>query len=229
MTAVDSSVGLALVELDAVGCTYGGGPRAVVALHDATARLQAGARVAVVGPSGSGKSTLLHLTAGLLPPTSGQLTWPGLGAHPAGRPGHVGVVFQGPSLLPPLDVIENVTLPLLLQGIDEQKAVARARSALVTLDLDGLRHALPEELSSGQSQRVSVARVLASSPRLICADEPTGQLDRANGDHVVDVLMAAAAELGAAIILATHDPRIADRFDQLWQVDDGRLRTGAPA
>lgn len=214
-----------LVELEGVGCTYGEGARAVVAVYAATARVRAGERIAVTGTSGSGKSTLLHLMAGLLSPTSGRLTWPGFGGSPAQRPGLVGTVFQGPSLLPPLDVLENVALPLLLQGGDERAAI-RAAAALATLDLTALQHALPEELSGGQSQRVAVARVLASRPSLICADEPTGQLDRAAGDHVVDVLLAAAVELGAAVVVATHDPRVAERMDAWWYVDDGRLLTG---
>ncbi len=215
-----------LVDLEGVGCTFGKGARAVVAVHCATARVRAGERIAVTGPSGSGKSTLLHLMAGLLAPTSGRLTWPALGRNPAQRPGLVGTVFQGPSLLPPLDVLENVALPLLLQGRDETSASRDAAAALASLDLTGLQHALPQELSGGQSQRVAVARVLASRPSLICADEPTGQLDRAAGDHVIDVLLATAAELGAAVVVATHDPRTAERMTAQWHVDDGRLQIG---
>ncbi|MGI8613524.1 MAG: ABC transporter ATP-binding protein [Nocardioidaceae bacterium] len=226
---IDNQEDQPLVQLDAVGCTYGAGERAVVAVHDATARVLAGEHLAVIGPSGSGKSTLLHLMAGLLPPTSGEVTWPGLGGSPAGRPGLVGTVFQGPSLLPPLDVLENVALPLLLAGGDQQAANTDAERALAALGLTSLEHALPEELSGGQAQRVAVARVLATRPRLICADEPTGQLDRHNADHVVDVLLAAASELGAAIVVATHDPHISRRLEHSWQVDDGRVRTGALA
>lgn len=215
-----------LVELEGVGCTFGEGAHAVVAVHAATATVGAGARIAVTGPSGSGKSTLLHLMAGLISSTSGRLAWPGLGGNPAQRPGLVGTVFQGPSLLPPLDVLENVALPLLLQGRDERSASRAAAAALAVLDLTGLQLALPEELSGGQSQRVAVARVLASRPALICADEPTGQLDRVAGDHVIDVLLAAGAELGAAVVVATHDSRVAERMDDHWYVDDGRLQIG---
>ncbi len=216
-----------LVALDDVGCTYGDGAGAVVAVHGVSGRVWADQRLAVTGPSGSGKSTLLHLMAGLLEPTSGQVSWPGLGGRPTQRPGVVGTVFQGPSLLPPLDVVENVALPLLLQGVTADEANVSARAALKALNLEGLANALPDELSGGQAQRVAVARVLACRPRLICADEPTGQLDRANADHVIDVLLAAADELDAAVVVATHDTRIAARLTERWHVEDGSLGAGA--
>lgn len=180
-------------------------------------------RVALTGPSGSGKSTLLHLLAGLDTPTAGTLRWPGLGGAPAGRPGTVGVVFQGPSLIPALAVVENVTLPLLLAGIGEHDAVERACAALGRLAIGELAGTLPEELSGGQAQRVAVARVLASRPRLILADEPTGQLDQDTGHRVVSVLLETAEELGAALVMATHDARVARRLPHRWRMDDGRL------
>lgn len=217
----------ALVHLDDVWCTYGKGPRAVVAVHSASASVFPADKLAIVGASGSGKSTLLHLMAGLLLPTAGRVTWPGLQRAPTRRPGLVGTIFQGPSLLPALNVLENVELPLLLQGRDAASANQDAADALTTLGLDGFGSALPEELSGGQAQRVAVARVLALRPVLICADEPTGQLDRDNADHVVDVLLRAGDELGAAVVIATHDPRVSARLRNRWSVVDGDLRTGA--
>ena len=131
-----------------------------------------------MGPSGSGKSTLLHLMAGLDDPTVGTVSWPGIGPRSGLRPGPVTVIFQGPSLLAPLTVEENVALPLVLDGMGDAEAHRAARATLDVVDLLDLRDKLPEEISGGQAQRVAVARALAGAPRLILADEPTGQLDR---------------------------------------------------
>jgi putative ABC transport system ATP-binding protein len=211
------------VVCDNLARTYGAGPTAVVAVYGVTCTVSAGSHIAVTGPSGSGKSTLLHLMAGLDTPTSGTVTWPALDGHPHGHPGRVGVIFQGPSLLPALDVTENVALPLLLADVDEADAAHRASSALHRLGIDELADKLPEQLSGGQAQRVAVARVLASRPRLMLADEPTGQLDHVAAHQVIDVLLQASAELGAALIVSTHDPAIAARLDVPWTMRDGRL------
>ena len=139
------------------------------------------------------------------------------------RPGPIGVVFQAPSLLPPLTVLENVALPLLLKGSDARTATDRAHEALVILELDNLANKLPEELSGGQSQRVAVARVLAGEPALVLADEPTGQLDHDTSSHVIDVLLAASDASGAALVINTHDAAVSDRFAIRWTMRDGRL------
>ena len=216
-----------LVACDRAGRTYGRGPTAVVAVHDATCTVTMGNQIAMMGQSGSGKSTLLHLFAGLDAPTSGHVTWPGIGNRDALRPGPVGMIFQAPSLLAPLDVTENVALPLLLLGLDEAIARQRALDALEVLELRALANKLPEELSGGQSQRVAIARVLASRPRLILADEPTGQLDHGTGDQVIGALLEAAFESGAALLVSTHDPSVAARFAIRWTMRDGRLTTNA--
>ncbi len=216
-----------LVRCTGVGRTFRRGRAQVRAVRDVDCVVTAGMRVALVGPSGSGKSTLLHLLAGLDRPTVGVVERPGLGGSPTGRPGSVGVVFQGPSLVPALDVIENVALPLVLAGVDEPDAVERAAAALDRLELGGLAGALPEALSGGQAQRVAVARVLAGRPVLVLADEPTGQLDRENADHVVEVLVAAVDELGAALVVSTHDEAVAARLDTRWEMADGMLRQAA--
>lgn len=209
--------------------TYGTGPAATVALSGCTCAVLSGDRIAVTGPSGSGKSTLLHLLAGLDEPTAGTVEWPALGARSELRPRRVGVVFQDASLLPPLDVVENVALPLLLADIDEREATELAMEALERLGLAPLAAKLPEELSGGQAQRVAVARVLATAPRLILADEPTGQLDHVTGGEVVDALLAAADHTGATLVLTTHDLAVAERLPQQWRVHDGRLSTGSRA
>ncbi|MCW2991727.1 MAG: transporter ATP-binding protein [Solirubrobacterales bacterium] len=214
-----------LVRCAGASRVYGTGAEAAVALEPTDLEVAAGARVALVGPSGSGKSTLLHLMAGLDAPTRGSVEWPAIGDRAALRPGPVAVIFQGPSLLPPLTVEENVALPLILGGERHREAHRRARTSLALLGLDELADKLPEEISGGQAQRVAVARALTGAPRLILADEPTGQLDRANGAAVLDVLLAAADHSGAALVITTHDPTVADRLPNRWEMSGGRLHT----
>jgi ABC-type lipoprotein export system ATPase subunit len=214
---------LQLVRCTDLTRTYGSGAGEVRALRGVSCTLQPGMQVALTGPSGSGKSTLLHLLAGLDMPTSGTITWPGLDGSPEGRPGLIGMVFQGPSLLPPLDVTENIALPLLLAGSAETDARERAAAALHDVGLDELATRLPEELSGGQAQRIAVARALAVRPRVILADEPTGQLDSAHAAQVVGLLLDAATMLGAALVLSTHDLTIAERLPERWQMADGLM------
>jgi putative ABC transport system ATP-binding protein len=213
-----------LVRAEDVSRTYRQGGTAVPAVRAVSCAVGPADRIALTGRSGSGKSTLLHLLAGLDRPTGGTLAWPALDGHPAGRPGLIGVVFQGPSLLPALDAAENVALPLLLAGGDPAGSAARARAALAQAGLTELAGKLPEELSGGQAQRVAVARVLASTPRLILADEPTAQLDAAHRDEVVRLLLTAADALGAGLVIATHDTRVADQLPSRWVMDGGRIR-----
>jgi putative ABC transport system ATP-binding protein len=200
--------------------TYGEGERAVVAVHGATCEVRRGDRIALVGRSGSGKSTLLHVMAGLELPTSGSVDRLGTGAGTAST---VGVVFQGPSLIPALDVVENVALPLVLAGVSDPEARARATAALSAAGVADLGAVLPDELSGGQAQRVAVARVVAARPALILADEPTGRLDRTHGEQLVGLLLEVADEIDAALVVATHDPAIADRLATRWEMHDGRL------
>jgi ABC-type lipoprotein export system ATPase subunit len=218
-----SGAGEPLVAGEQVGRTYGSGATATVALQAVSFMVPEGARIAIMGPSGSGKSTLVHLMAGLDQPTVGSLSWPAIGSPEVLRPGPVAVIFQGPSLLPPLTVAENVALPLLLAGTDEDDAARLAAAALERLDLDTLSEKLPEEISGGQAQRVALARALAGSPRLILADEPTGQLDHVVGAAVTETLLEAADHAGAGLVVATHDPAIAERLEDRWQMHDGVL------
>ncbi|HEV2935332.1 MAG TPA: ATP-binding cassette domain-containing protein [Streptosporangiaceae bacterium] len=212
-----------LIRCTGLSRTYGSG--SVPAVREASCTLRAGMQVALTGPSGSGKSTLLHLMAGLDTPTSGTIAWPGLDGSPFARPGVVGLVFQGPSLLPPLDVTENIALPLLLAGYAETQARERAGAALHQVGLDELAARLPEELSGGQAQRVAVARALAARPNVILADEPTGQLDSAHAAQVAELLLTAVAQFGAALVLATHDLTLADRLPVRWEMAGGILVT----
>lgn len=218
----------ALVRCDGAARTFGTGRGATVALQPTSSEVFPGARIAVTGPSGSGKSTLLHLMAGLDEPTLGSVEWPAIGGRDDLRPGPVGTVFQGPSLLPPLTVAENVALPLLLAGRDERWAAVAARQALDRLGLAGLADKLPDEISGGQAQRVAVARALVGDPVLVVADEPTGQLDHPNASAVVDVLLETASHTGAALVVATHDPAVSDRLPERWEMRDGQLVVHEP-
>lgn len=214
----------ALVHCDRLTRSYGlAGPGAVVALQPTTCTVSPGARIALVGPSGSGKSTLLHLMAGLDAPTSGTISWPAIGSRSDLRPGPVAMVFQGPSLMPALTVLENVAFPLVLAGSTDRDARRRAAESLKTLDLGALADQLPEEISGGQAQRVAVCRALAGRPHLLLADEPTGQLDHRNGEAVIDVLLAAAEHTDAGLVVSTHDLTVADRLPERWTMHAGRL------
>jgi ABC-type lipoprotein export system ATPase subunit len=212
-----------LVECRGAGRTYGEGSAATVALEPCDCAVGPSDRIALMGPSGSGKSTLLHLMAGLDVPSRGEVVWPALGPRTALRPGPVAVVFQGPSLLPPLTVRENVALPLVLAGAQPDDASAEADRTLELLGLTDIRGKLPQEISGGQAQRAAVARALAGAPSLVIADEPTGQLDRNSGREVVEALMATAAASGAALVVATHDPGVAAKLEERWEIHSGRL------
>jgi predicted ABC-type transport system involved in lysophospholipase L1 biosynthesis ATPase subunit len=214
-----------VVRCRGAGRTYGRGPAATVALQPTDCDVRAGDRIALLGPSGSGKSSLLHLMAGLDYPTLGEVTWPAFGDAAALRPGPVALVLHGPSLLPPLTMLENVALPLILGGQRAGAARRRAHEALDRLGLGEAAEQLPEEVSGGQAQRVAVARALAAEARLVLADEPTGQLDRENADAVAGLLLAASQETGAALVVATHDPAVAGRLGETWTMQSGALRT----
>lgn len=214
-----------LVEAEEIGVTYFNGDQAVVALESATCAVNPGDRIALVGPSGSGKSTLLQLLGGLEAPSAGQIRWPSLGERSELRPMKVGFVFQMPSLLAPLSVIENVELPLLLTHASREEA---RNTAIEELDRIGLKHLankLPEELSGGQAQRVAFARAMTTRPPLILADEPTGQLDHPTAEHLFEALFDALKTSQSALVVATHDFRIAEKFETLWHMNKGRLET----
>lgn len=216
-----------LVRAASLGRAYGSGAARVIALRDATFTVAAGDTVSLAGPSGSGKSTLLHLIGGLDIPTSGAIDWPALGERPSLRPGPVAMSFQGPSLLPPLTVVENVALPMILAGADQLEASGAALDLLHVFEIDTLADKLPEELSGGQSQRVGLARAFSGSPRLVLADEPTGQQDTATGGRLLEAILALAAMQGLALVVATHDTSVSERLAGNWTLRDGTLRTEA--
>ena len=198
----------------------------MAALRDVSCCVEPEDRIAISGRSGSGKSTLAHLLAGLDQPTAGLVSWPALGSRHQLRPVRIGVVFQSPSLLSELTVSENVALPLALAGTAPSEARRRALEALTALDLANLAEQLPDELSGGQAQRVAVARVLASRPSLVIADEPTGQLDHTTAERMLEVLETTCEALGAALVLTSHDESITARYPRRWRIVDGALDRG---
>ena len=208
-----------LVRCVDVSCVFGRGATAVVALHGTSCAVPQLARIALVGAYGSGKSTLLHLIAGLESPTHGRIEWPGFDAPE--RDFQIGTVFQQPLLVDALTVLENAALSAHLAGRPD--AAGLAADALTMVGIAEQAAKFPEEISGGQGQRAAVARVLTEQPRLIMADEPTGQLDHATGQRVMDALLSAADRSGAALLVATHDPSIAARLDDRWELHEGRL------
>ena len=217
-----------LVRAKDLGRQFGDAQDGVVAVANATFTIRRGDRIALVGPSGSGKTTLLHLIAGLDQPSAGVIEWPALGRAEDLRPGPVAVAFQGPSLLPPLTVAENVALPALLAGCAPAAAAADAAAMIERLGLSDIASKLPEEISGGQAQRAGVARALAGKPRLILADEPTGQLDRGSALQLMDVLLRQAEATDAALVVATHDAAVAGRLPLRWTMN-GRVLETEPA
>jgi ABC-type lipoprotein export system ATPase subunit len=213
-----------LVRAASIARVYGTGHRRVHALSDATFTIWTGDTIAVLGPSGSGKSTLLHLIAGLEVPSTGSISWPAIGDRSALRPGPVGFSFQGPSLLPPLSVLENVALPVILAGGSDADARAEARELLEAFSATELADRLPEELSGGQSQRVGLARAFAGSPTLVLADEPTGQQDHASGERIVEVALSLIERARGALVVATHDRTLAEQLGARWIMRDGALQ-----
>ncbi|MES4900735.1 MULTISPECIES: ABC transporter ATP-binding protein [unclassified Streptomyces] len=206
------------------------------ALDGADFSIHPGEVVAVMGPSGSGKSTLLHCLAGIVTPDSGTVHYNGqlLSAMPdsrrsALRRGEFGFVFQFGQLVPELSCVENVALPLRLNGVGRKEAESRALSWLERLEVDDVRAKRPGEVSGGQGQRVAVARALVSGPRVLFADEPTGALDSLNGERVMELLTEASRETRAAVVLVTHEARVAAYSDREVVVRDGKARDMAGA
>ncbi|WP_369221337.1 ABC transporter ATP-binding protein [Streptomyces sp. R39] len=201
------------------------------ALDGAEFAIRAGEVVAVMGPTGSGKSTLLHCLAGIVRPDSGSVLYRGRdltamsdAERSALRRGEFGFVFQFGQLVPELTCVENVALPLRLNGTPRKEAEARAGEWLARLEVDALAGKRPGEISGGQGQRVAVARALVTGPRVVFADEPTGALDSVNGERVMHMLTDAARDTDAAVVLVTHEARVAAYSDREVVVRDGKSR-----
>ncbi|MDX3242286.1 ABC transporter ATP-binding protein [Streptomyces sp. ME18-1-4] len=202
-----------------------------MALDGAEFSIHPGEVVAVMGPSGSGKSTLLHCLAGIVTPDSGSILYDGRDLATMSdaqrsqlRRSEFGFVFQFGQLVPELTCVENVALPLRLNGAPRKQAERAALSWMERLEVDDLGKKRPGEVSGGQGQRVAVARSLVTSPRVIFADEPTGALDSLNGERVMELLTEAARTANAAVVLVTHEARVAAYSDREIVVRDGKSR-----
>lgn len=213
---------------------YGKGHTKVTALADASLTISSGELVAVIGPSGSGKTTLLTTIGLINEPTSGKVTIDGVvvadGGWVAGldlkkiRREKLGFIFQAHNMIPFLTATENVMVSLSLNGVEGREARTRAEELLEQLGLERrMRKSHPSALSGGEAQRVAIARALANRPKVVLADEPTAALDTSNGKNVMALLKALATEHHSAIMVVTHDIRMVEDFDRIFEVHDGRI------
>lgn len=217
-----------VIEVSGLGKTVDNGGEPLTILQDISFSVMPGETVAIIGASGSGKSTLLGLLAGLDVPTSGEIRLDGVAlaaldeddrARQRGK--LLGFVFQSFQLLPSLNALENVMLPLDLAG--SRNSAATARDWLVRVGLDHRLKHYPKHLSGGEQQRVALARAFAPSPRLVLADEPTGNLDAATGQQIIEMMFELNAKEGTTLILVTHDEAIAARCGRVLRIHSGRL------
>jgi ABC-type lipoprotein export system ATPase subunit len=218
-----------MLDVHGVSKIYRRGRLEVQALRDVTFRLAAGEAIAIMGPSGSGKSTLLNILSGLDQPTSGtvlvdsaRLDQLDVEAATAFRRRNIGFVFQFFNLLPTVSALDNIALPLLAEGRPHREVLTRATHGLVSVGLAPRAEHLPGELSGGEQQRVAIARALVMRPRLLLADEPTGNLDTASGSEILSRLRA-AVDAGLALVMVTHSSTAARIADRTLVMRDGQL------
>lgn len=212
---------------------YGKGEMAVTAIADATLKVQPGELVAILGPSGSGKTTLLTAIGLINEPTHGKVVIDGITVADEGwlpgldlkrlRREKLGFIFQHHNLIPFLTALENVMVALEINHLSRQDAKRRATELLVSLNLGHRIESYPKALSGGEAQRVAIARALANNPKVILADEPTAALDTENGKNVMTLLKSLAVENHSAVMVVTHDHRMVEGFDRIFQVRDGRI------
>lgn len=229
----DAGRGHPLVRLERISKHFGEGETRVDALREVSLDVHPGQVVALLGPSGSGKTTLLNVIGCIIDPSSGSMELDGEKVLEDGhwlrsnlrqlRLDKIGFIFQFHNLIPFLDATDNVALVLQLAGADAGTARARAAELLDYLEVGHRRSSMPAKLSGGEAQRVAIARALANRPRIILADEPTAALDSKRAGIVMDLLRKVAVEQEAAIIAVTHDEKIFNRFDHIFNLRDGRL------
>lgn len=217
-----------IIEVRELSKCYGNGENKVIALDQANLKITTGDFISIMGPSGSGKSTLLHLISGLDKPNSGTVTFDGKNMVQtddkelsAFRRRKIGFIFQQFNLLPVLTAKENILMPLLLDKKQPDEAYLKQIAELLGIS-NRLTH-LPSELSGGQQQRVAIARALIAKPDVVFADEPTGNLDSKSGNEVMDMLKNIWKELGKALVIITHDHRIAKMANRQFSIADGVL------
>jgi putative ABC transport system ATP-binding protein len=224
------TVGPPIVVIHNVYKSYARGSQQIAVLEDISLEIAEGDFLALMGPSGSGKSTLLNLIAGLDQVDSGTITVGGLDISAMSeseladwRAGHVGFIFQFYNLIPVLTAFENVELPLLLSGLSRRGRRRQVERALRLVRLEDRLDHYPGQLSGGQQQRVAIARAVASDPTILVADEPTGDLDRASAEEVLQLMERLSDEFGKTIIMVTHDPRAARRARSMKYLEKGVL------
>ena len=207
---------------------YGTGDTAVTALDDVSFSVEAGEFIAIIGSSGSGKSTLMHLMGGVDRPTSGTVKLQGQDIFAGSdeqlavfRRREVGLIYQFYNLIPVLNVVENMTLPVLMDGrsVNEQRLSALVRA----LSLTGRESCLPNQLSGGQQQRVAIGRALMNAPSVVLADEPTGNLDSRNSAEIMNLLRGSNRKFKQTLIVITHDEDVALMADRVIAIEDGRI------
>jgi putative ABC transport system ATP-binding protein len=219
-----------MIEVRGLEQTYTSAGRPLTVLKDITLSVEPRGFVAVVGPSGSGKTTLLGLMAGLDRPSSGSVALDGQDLNTLDEDGRarfraarVGFVFQTFQLIPTLTALENVLVPLELRGHGGNGAEARARDLLTRVGLGERAHHYPAQLSGGEQQRVAIARAFANEPRILFADEPTGNLDADTGHQIIELLERLNREAGTTLVLVTHDPELAARARRVIRLHGGRI------
>lgn len=217
-----------VIDASNVTLSFGAGEARVDVLRGVSLQVGAGQRVAILGPSGSGKSSLMAVLAGLEQANAGKVMVAGADFSALdedglarARRGRIGIVLQAFHLIPTMTALENVAVPLELAGIPDHRS--RANQELASVGLAHRTTHYPTQLSGGEQQRVGIARALAARPALIFADEPTGNLDAATGDAVVEMLFARLSETGATLILITHDAELAARCDRIIEMRDGHI------
>lgn len=217
-----------LLKVEHLSKVYGTGENEVRALDDVSFFIQNGEFVAIIGPSGSGKSTLLHILGGVDRPTSGHVYLDGTDIYSKNqeqlaifRRREVGLIYQFYNLIPVLNVEENITLPVLMDGrkVNEE----HLWELLTTLDLADRRQHLPNQLSGGQQQRVSIGRALMNAPSIVLADEPTGNLDSRNSQEIMELLKLSNRKYGQTLVMITHDENLALQADRIIAIEDGRI------
>lgn len=225
-----------MLELRSVSKAYGGGATRIQALSELDLTIEDGEFVTVMGPSGSGKSTLLNLVAALDVPSSGTIALDGADISSFGddaltllRRSKVGLIFQAFNLLPTLDVLDNVLLPVMIDRRVRAADTARAAELLHLVGLGARRHHRPPQLSGGEQQRVAVARAMMMRPRLLLADEPTGNLDSTSGQAILRLLRESCDRTGTTVVMVTHDHAAAEIGDRILTVKDGKLIGDEPS
>lgn len=217
-----------MIQVEHLSKVYGKGENEVVALKDVSFSVKKGEFVAIIGPSGSGKSTLLHILGGVDRPTAGKVYFDGVDVYQQKedqlaifRRRQVGLIYQFYNLIPILNVVENMTLPVLMDGREVNQEFLT--ELVTTLGLEGKEKKLPNELSGGQQQRTSIGRALMTSPLVVLADEPTGNLDSKNSQEIIQLLKTSNKRYNQTLIVITHDENIALQADRIIAIEDGEI------